>query len=337
MRSTLDYVLAYNYTYQRKRVTIMGERIAVLIPCYNEEQTVQNVIKAFKMVLPSAIIYVYDNNSTDATVQLAKNAGAMVYHEYRQGKGNVVRSMFRDIEAECYIMVDGDNTYPAEAAVKMCSLVLEKKADMVIGDRLSSTYYTENKRRFHSFGNDLVCKFINFLWKPKESILDVMTGMRAFSPLFVKSFPVLSKGFEIETEMTIHALDNNLLIYSVPIQYKDRPQGSHSKLSTYRDGFKVLLTIFNMFKDYKPLKFFGTFSLLLGLIALALFIPVFFEFLITGLVPRFPTLIVSVVMMLAAFLSFVCGLILDTHAKNNRKSFEIQMNIIKMLIGQNRY
>ena len=310
----------------------MNKRIAVLIPCYNEEQTVQDVVSSFKEALPSAVIYVYDNNSTDATARLAMNVGAIVQQEYRQGKGNVVRSMFRDIDADCYILVDGDNTYPAEAAVEMCKLVLEKKADMVIGDRLSSTYFEENKRRFHSFGNDLVRKSINFLWEPKEPILDVMTGMRAFSPLFVKCFPVLSKGFEIETEMTIHALDNNLLIYSIPIQYKDRPQGSHSKLNTYRDGFKVLLTIFNLFRDYKPLKFFGSFSLILGIVSLTLFIPVFLEFLKTGLVPRFPTLIVSVVMMLAAFLSFVCGLILDTNAKNVRKIFEVQMNIIKMLI-----
>lgn len=312
----------------------MNGQIAVLIPCYNEEQTIQQVICSFKKALPSAAIYVYDNNSTDMTAQLSENAGAVVRHEYRQGKGNVVRSMFRDIEADCYIMVDGDNTYPAEAAIEMCRLVIENKVDMVIGDRLSSTYFMENKRLFHSFGNELVRKSINFLWKPKEPVLDVMTGMRAFSPLFVKSFPVLSKGFEIETEMTIHALDNNLLIYSVPVQYKDRPQGSDSKLNTYRDGVKVLLTIFNLFRDYKPLKFFGTFSSVLLIISLALFIPVLLEFLKTGLVPRFPTLIVSVVMMLAAFLSFVCGLILDTNAKNNRKNFEVQMNIIKMLLSK---
>ena len=308
------------------------KRIAVLIPCYNEAQTVQDVVCSFKQRLPEAKIYVYDNNSTDDTARLAKDAGAVVCHEYRQGKGNVVRSMFRDIEADCYIMVDGDNTYPAEAATEMCNLVLEKKIDMVIGDRLSSTYFKENKRPFHSFGNDLVRKFINLLWKPKEPILDVMTGMRAFSPLFIKSFPILSKGFEIETEMTIHALDNNLLIFSIPIQYKDRPHGSHSKLNTYRDGAKVLLTIFNLFRDYKPLRFFGVFSLLLGAISIVLFIPVFLEFLKTGMVPRFPTLIVSVVMMLAAFLSFVCGLILDTHAKSNRKNFEVQLNIIKLLL-----
>ena len=257
------------------------KRIAVLIPCYNEAQTVQDVVCSFKQRLPEAEIYVYDNNSTDDTARLAKEAGAIVRHEYRQGKGNVVRSMFRDIEADCYLIVDGDNTYPAEAAAEMCNLILEKKVDMVIGDR---------------------------------------------------RFPILSKGFEIETEMTIHALDNNLLIYSIPIQYKDRPQGSHSKLDTYRDGARVLLTIFNLFRDYKPLRFFGVFSLLLGAISIVLFIPVFLEFLKTGMVPRFPTLIVSVVMMLGAFLSFVCGLILDTHAKSNRKNFEVQLNIIKLLL-----
>ena len=308
------------------------KRIAVLIPCYNEAQTVRDVVSSFKQKLPEAEIYVYDNNSTDDTARLAKEAGAIVCHEYRQGKGNVVRSMFRDIEADCYLMVDGDNTYPAEAAAQMCNLVLEKKIDMVIGDRLSSTYFVENKRPLHNFGNDLVRKFINFLWKPKEPILDVMTGMRAFSPLFVKSFPALSKGFEIETEMTIHVLDNNFLFYNIPIQYKDRPQGSHSKLNTYRDGVKVLLTIFNLFRDYKPLRFFGAFSFILGVVSLVLFVPVFFEFLKIGMVPRFPTLIVSVVMMLGSFLSFVCGLILDTHAKSNRKNFEVQLNIIKLLL-----
>ena len=310
----------------------MNEKIAILLPCYNEAKTIGDVVASFKKYLPNAEIYVYDNNSTDLTVCIAQKAGAFVCHEYRQGKGNVVRSMFREIDADCYLMVDGDNTYPADVAVEMCQLVLEGKADMVIGDRLSSTYFIENKRLFHSFGNDLVRTVINFLWKPKKPILDVMTGMRAFSPLFVKSFPILSKGFEIETEMTIHALDNNFLIQSIPIQYKDRPQGSHSKLNTYSDGAKVLLTIFNLFKDYKPLKFFGVLSAFLGVFSLILFIPVFSEFLQTGLVPRFPTLIVSVVMMLAAFLSLVCGLILDTNAKNNRKNFELQLNIIKMFL-----
>ena len=315
-------------------MVIVESLVAVLVPCYNEEQTVYEVVSAFKKALPDAAVYVYDNNSTDHTAEIAKQAGAIVRHEYRQGKGNVVRSMFRDIEADCYVMVDGDNTYPADVAKEMCALVLDGKADMVIGDRLSSTYFAENKRRFHNFGNDMVRKVINFLWKPKEPILDVMTGLRAFSPLFVKSFPVLSQGFEVETEMTIHALDNNLLIRSIPVQYRDRPEGSQSKLKTYSDGAKVLLTIFNLFRDYKPLKFFGTLAALLAIVSLILFLPVFSEFLQTGMVPRFPTLIVSVVMMLAAFLSVVCGLILDTNAKNNRKNFEIQMNILKILLNR---
>lgn len=310
----------------------MKKKIAVLVPCYNEANTVKDVVLSFRNVLSDAEIYVYDNNSTDGTAAIAEAAGAVVCREYRQGKGNVVRSMFREIEADCYLMVDGDNTYPADVAAEMCRLVLEGEADMVIGDRLSSTYFVENKRLFHNFGNNLVRKAINFLWKPKDPILDVMTGMRAFSPLFVKSFPVLSQGFEIETEMTIHALDHNFLVRSIPVQYKDRPTGSHSKLNTYSDGAKVLLTIFNLFRDYKPLKFFGTLSVILGILSLALFIPVFSEFLRTGLVPRFPTLIVSVVMMLAAFLSLVCGLILDTNAKNSRKNFEVQMNILRLLL-----
>lgn len=308
------------------------DRIAILIPCYNESITIEKVIIDYKKALPEAAIYVYDNNSTDYTDEIARNAGAIVRYEYRQGKGNVIRSMFRDIEADCYLMIDGDDTYPAENAKEMCDLVLQGKADMVIGDRLSSTYFEENKRPFHNFGNEIVRRSINVLWHPKKQILDVMTGYRAFSPMFVKSFPILSRGFEIETEMTIHALDKNLLIQSMPVQYRDRPVGSESKLNTYTDGMRVLLTIFNLYRDYQPLKFFGLISVLLGLFSLGLFIPVFTEFLRTGLVPRFPTLIVSTVMMLAAFLSLVCGLILDTHAKNSRKNFEVQMNIISMML-----
>ena len=307
-------------------------KIAVLIPCFNESLTIEKVVKDYKKALPNAEVYVYDNNSTDHTDEIARNAGAIVRYEYRQGKGNVIRSMFRDIEADCYLMIDGDDTYPAENAKEMCELVLQGKADMVIGDRLSSTYFEENKRPFHNVGNEIVRRSINVLWHPKKQILDVMTGYRAFSPMFVKSFPILSKGFEIETEMTIHALDKNLLIQSMPVQYRDRPAGSESKLNTYTDGMKVLLTIFNLYRDYQPLKFFGMIALLLAVVSLILFVPVFTEFLKTGLVPRFPTLIVSTVMMLTAFLSLVCGLILDTHAKNSRKSFEVQMNIIRMML-----
>ncbi len=307
-------------------------RIAVLIPCYNESLTIAKVVNDYRAVLPDADIYVYDNNSVDHTDEIARDAGAIVKYERRQGKGNVIRSMFRDIEADCYLMIDGDDTYPAENAVELCKYVLEYGADMVIGDRLSSTYFAENKRPFHNFGNVIVRKSINTLWHPKEEILDVMTGYRAFSPLFVKSFPILSKGFEIETEMTIHALDHNLLVKSIPVMYRDRPQGSVSKLNTYTDGMKVLLTIFNLYRDYQPLKFFGLLGALLILISLGMFMPVFMEYLYTGLVPRMPTLVISAFFMLAAIMSLVCALILDTNAKNTRKNFEIQMNMLRLLM-----
>lgn len=311
-------------------------KIAVLIPCYNESKTIEKVVKDYKQALPEADIYVYDNNSSDDTDKIAKAAGAIVKYEYRQGKGNVIRSMFRDINADCYLMIDGDDTYPAENAREMCDLILQGKADMVIGDRLSSTYFEENKRPFHGFGNVLVRKFINMFWgNNKNIIVDVMTGYRAFSPMFVKTFPVLSKGFEIETEMTIHALDKNLLLKSVPVSYRDRPEGSFSKLNTYTDGFKVLLTIFILYKNYKPLKFFGSIGLILALLALVMFIPVFAEYLQTGLVPKLPTLVVSSIMMLAAFLSFVCGLILDTENQKDKQFFELQMNLIKMIQSKN--
>lgn len=306
-------------------------KIAVLIPCYNEGKTIKKVVQDYQRALPEADIYVYDNNSQDGTDAIARAAGAIVKYEYRQGKGNVIRSMFRDIDADCYLMIDGDDTYPAENAKEMCGLVMAGKADMVIGDRLSSTYFEENTRAFHGFGNVLVRKFINAFWGDTAHIYDVMTGYRTFSPLFVKTFPVLSKGFEIETEMTIHALDKNLLLRSVPVQYRDRPTGSFSKLNTFTDGMKVLITIFMLYKNYKPLKFFSALGLILALVAIGLFIPVFSEYLATGLVPRFPTLVVSSVMMLAACLSFVCGFILDTAALKDRQFFELQMNIIKML------
>ncbi len=307
----------------------MMPKIAVLIPCYNESQTIAKVVRDYRQALPDATIYVYDNNSVDGTDEIARAAGAIVRYEYRQGKGNVIRTMFRDIDADCYLMIDGDDTYPAENAREMCDLILSGAADMVIGDRLSSTYFTENKRPFHNVGNVMVRKFINMFWRPKNPILDVMTGYRAFSPLFVKSFPVLSKGFEIETEMTIHALDKNFLLKSVPVNYRDRPAGSESKLNTYVDGAKVIMTIFNLYRDYKPLQFFGAIALILSLVALILFLPVFFQYLETSLVPRFPTLIVSGFLMLASLLSFACGLILDTIAKNNRKTFELHMNLLK--------
>ncbi len=307
------------------------KRIAVLIPCYNESQTVAKVIGDYKLALPEAEVYVYDNNSTDGTDTIARENGAIVRYEHRQGKGNVIRTMFRDIDADCYLIVDGDDTYPAENARVMCDAVLNDGADMVIGDRLSSNYFTENKRPFHNFGNDFVRKAINMLWHPKEKILDVFTGYRALSPMFAKTFPILSQGFEIEAEMTIHALDKNLLVRSIPVTYRDRPTGSVSKLNTYRDGIKVLLTVFNLYRNYQPLRFFGMVSVLLLLVSLGLFAPVLTEYIQTGLVERFPTLIVSGFCVVAALLAFMCGLILDTHAKNSRKNFELHMNLIKML------
>ncbi len=308
-------------------------QIAVLIPCWNEALTIDKVVKDFKRVLPEATIYVYDNNSTDGTGDIARNAGAIVKREYRQGKGNVIRSMFRDINADCYVMVDGDDTYPAEFARKMVDMVLDGKADMVIGDRLSSTYFEENKRPFHNSGNILVRRFINMFWGENSyEIKDVMTGYRAFSPMFVKTFPILSKGFEIETEMTIHALDKNLLLANVPVTYRDRPKGSSSKLHTFRDGAKVLKTIFMLYKDYRPMHFFSWTALFLAVISLGLFLPVFHEYLYTGLVPKLPTLMTSGFFMMTAAISLGIGLVLDTEVKNNRKNLEIQMNMIAMLL-----
>ena len=310
------------------------KKIAVLIPCYNEAATIADVVADYRDALPDADIYVFDNNSTDETAQSARGRGANVRRERRQGKGNVIRTMFRDIDADCYLMVDGDNTYPAENARAMCDMVLAGEADMAIGDRLSATYYTENKRPFHNFGNTLVRRAINTLWRPASPVLDVMTGYRAFSPMFVKTFPVLSQGFEIETEMTIHALDKNLLIASVPVQYRDRPEGSESKLNTVADGIKVLATIFRLYRDYRPFRFFGTIFTALFLFSLLLFLPIFSEYIATGLVPRLPTFVASAFLMIAAFLSLVCGFVLETNAANSRKNLEIQMNIIRLLLRE---
>lgn len=322
----------HSFCVVRKRISMKNKnRIAVLIPCYNESLTIEKVVKDFKALLPEADIYVYDNNSSDNTAQIAKSAGAIVKHEYRQGKGNVIRSMFRDIDADCYLMVDGDDTYPADNARDMADLILRGKADMVVGDRLSSTYFEENKRLFHNSGNVIVKQFINMFWGNKVKIKDVMTGYRAFSPLFVKTFPILSKGFEIETEMTIHALDKNFLIASMPVQYRDRPAGSVSKLNTYSDGIKVLMTIFRLYKDYKPLHFFTMVAVILALISLIFFIPVFGEYIFTGLVPKLPTLIMAGFTMMGALMSLGVGLVLDTEVKNSKKNFEIQMNLISLL------
>ena len=302
------------------------DKIAVLIPCYNEEKTIEKVVKDFREVLPESRIHVYDNNSTDRTGEIAEKAGAIVRQEYKQGKGNVIRRMFREIDAQCYIMADGDDTYPAASAIEMSQLVLEKKADMVVGDRLSSTYYQENTRPFHNFGNNLVRKVINYIFK--SDVKDIMTGYRAFSYQFVKTFPVLSQGFEIETEMTIHAVDKNMSIENVIVNYKDRPQGSESKLNTYSDGFKILLTIFNMFRRYKPLRFFTSFALILAMFASVLFIPVFLSFLAVRRVDRFPTLIASGFIMMSSIIAFFMGLLLDDSKNKSSQEFEYKLQMI---------
>ncbi len=299
------------------------DRIAILVPCYNEAQTIRKVIKDFKKALPEAVIYVYDNNSSDDTAYIAQEAGAVVRCEYYQGKGNVVRRMFREINAECYVLVDGDDTYPVECVVDMVDKVLNKHVDMVVGDRLSSTYAQENKRPFHNFGNNLVKKSINLLFK--SSINDIMTGYRAFSYEFVKTFPVLSKGFEIETEMTIHAVDKKMYVDNTIIEYRDRPEGSESKLNTYSDGFKVLMTIFRLFRSYRPMAFFSILSGILVVIAAILFIPVLIEYIHTGLVLKFPTLIVSGFAFIAAIQSMFGGLILDDIMQKNRQDFEFKL------------
>lgn len=303
------------------------KKIAVLIPCFNEAVTIEKVISDYKKALPEADIYVYDNNSIDDTAQIAEKAGAIVKKETRQGKGNVIRSMFRDIQADCYLMIDGDDTYPAENARDLVNAVLNDGADMVIGDRLSSTYFTENKRPFHNFGNVLVRRLINFLFK--ANIKDIMTGYRAFSYEFVKSFPVLSKGFEIETEMSIFAVDKNFKIIELPVNYRDRPDGSESKLNTFSDGFKVLHTIVDLFKYYKPSIFFFAFALIFLLVSIVLFVPVLFEYSKTGLVAKFPTLIVSGTFMISSLLSFSVGVILDTQNKSQKQLFELYLNQLK--------
>lgn len=304
-------------------------KVAVLIPCYNESKTIEKVVRDYRAALPEAEIFVYDNNSTDGTDQIARDAGATVRYEYRQGKGNVIRTMFREVEADCCVMIDGDDTYPAEHAREMVEWVLEKHVDMVVGDRLSATYYEENKRPFHNMGNRMVKRMVNTLFKGQMS--DIMTGYRAFSYQFVKSFPVLSKGFEIETEMTIHALDKNLSVKSVAVEYRDRPVDSPSKLNTYSDGFKVLRTIIRLYKEYRPLSFFGLFAVLFSVVGGCMFISVFAEFIQTALVPRFPTLIVSGILFVLALLMLVCGLILDTVVRKHRQQFEIDLNLLKLL------
>ena len=310
------------------------DKIAVLIPCYNEAQTIEKVVTDFKAALPEAVIYVYDNNSTDNTAELARKAGAVVRYEHQQGKGNVVRRMFQEIEAECYVMADGDDPYPAHNAPALVRHVLEGQADMVVGDRLSATYFTENKRPFHNFGNSLVRWCINHIFK--SDIKDVMTGYRAFSYRFVKTFPVVSHGFEIETEMTIHAITMNMLVKNELVDYRDRPEGSVSKLNTVSDGIKVLMTIFNLFRNYKPMQFFSALALVLVIIDAAVFIPlVLIPFNQTGLVERFPTLIVCGFVAIAAILSFFNGMVLDAIMQKERREFEFRLMLLNLL-GKNK-
>lgn len=306
------------------------DNIAILVPCYNEEHTIQKVITDFRTILPEAAIYVYDNNCTDRTAEFARKAGACVKREYMQGKGNVVRRMFQDIDAKCYILVDGDDTYPAEAAASMIDKVLYHKSDMVIGDRLSSTYFTENKRPLHGFGNKLVRSLINHIFH--SDIRDIMTGYRAFSYRFVKTLPITSRGFEIETEMTIHAISNNLQIENVIVDYRDRPAQSESKLNTIFDGIKVIGTLFNLYRNYRPLAFFSLFAAILAVISIGMFIPlVWIPFKETGLVERFPTLIVCGFLFIAALLSLFGGFILDKIRMKERREFEFRLTLIESL------
>ncbi len=302
------------------------DKIAVLIPCYNESQTITKVVQDVKDALPQAVIYVYDNNSTDGTAELAEKAGAVVRYEYQQGKGNVIRRMFREIDAECYLMIDGDDTYPLDCAREMVDKVLERHADMVVGDRLSSTYFTENKRPFHNFGNSLMRTGINSLFH--SDIKDIMTGYRAFGYEFVKTFPVFSKGFEIETEMTIHAVNYNMQVENVIVEYRDRPEGSESKLNTYSDGMRVIRKMFQLYRNYKPMRFFGLVCALLVLIAAIVMVPVVAVYLETGLVPRFPTLIICGFMVLAGIVSFFVGTMLEVMAAKDRKDFEYRLSCV---------
>lgn len=305
-----------------KEITM--DKIAVLIPCYNEEKTIAKVVTDVRQALPEAIVYVYNNNSTDRTAEIAAECGAVVRNEYKQGKGNVIRRMFREISAECYLMIDGDDTYPLDCAREMVNLVLDHGADMVVGDRLSSTYFSENKRPFHNFGNSLMRAGINSLFR--SDIKDIMTGYRAFSYEFVKTFPVFSKGFEIETEMTIHAVNYNMQVENVVVEYRDRPEGSVSKLNTYSDGAKVIRKMLQLYKNYKPLGFFGLLGFILIAVAAAVFVPVGIEYLETGLVERFPTLIVCGFMVMAGLLSFFAGMILEVIAAKDRRDFEYRLN-----------
>lgn len=310
-----------------ERILIM-DKIAVLIPCYNEALTINKVITDWKKELPEAVIYVYDNNSTDGTDKIAEQAGAIVRYERQQGKGNVVRRMFREIDAECYLMIDGDDTYPAEMGHILANAVLSEHIDMVIGDRLSSTYFEENKRPFHNFGNSLVRMCVNYLFHC--DIRDIMTGYRAFSYQFVKTFSVLSKGFEIETEMSVHAVDKNMSIKNIVIEYRDRPEGSESKLNTYSDGVRVLRTISKLYRDYRPQYFFGIIGVFLILLATIFFLPIMLEYVRTGLVPQLPTLIVCGFCVIAALLSIFSGFILQVINAKSKQDFEFRLQTVQM-------
>lgn len=304
----------------------MDKRIAVLLPCYNEALTIGKVVKDFKIALPKASIYVYDNNSSDGSGDIAAKLGAVVRRVSQQGKGHVVRRMFQEIDADIYVMVDSDDTYPADEVLKLIQPVAYGEADMVIGDRLSSTYMTENKRPGHNFGNMLVCGLIKWLWR--YPVRDVMTGYRVFSRRFVKTCPVLSDGFEIETEMTLHTLDKRLCLKEIPVQYRDRPMGSVSKLNTLSDGVRVLKTIFNMFRFYRPFAFFGIIGAVLSITSVVMAWPVFAEYFRSGTVPRFPTLIVACFLFTAALLSFGVALILDAVKKQSDQAFELSLSNI---------
>ena len=304
-------------------------KTAILVPCYNESATIEKVVRDFKETMPHADVYVYDNNSTDRSDEIAKNAGAIVKYEYKQGKGNVVKSMFKDIKADCYIMVDGDDTYPVESAVEFEEIILSGKADMVIGDRLSSTYFEENDRPFHNTGNKVVRKSINLFFK--SDLHDIMTGMRAFSYDFVKSFPIQSKEFEIETEMSVFALMNNFKIVEIPIQYRDRIEGSESKLNTYSDGFKVIMMIFALIRDERPLFFFSFISLILLIISGFYFFPILFNYFSTGIVLKIPTLIVISTVVIVAALIFFVGVILHVLKRQHAENLEHHLILLNEL------
>ena len=300
------------------------QKIAVLIPCYNEEYTIEKVVNDFKKELPKANIYVYDNNSKDKTIEKAKKAGAIVRSESRQGNGNVIRTLFNEIEADIYVIVDGDDTYQAEYVHQLIEPIIENQADMTVGDRLSNgTYQQKNKRHFHNFGNKLVRKSINTLFNSK--LRDIMTGYRAFNKRFVKNMPVMSANFELETEMTLFALDKKYRIKEIPIEFRERPEGSKSKVNTFTDGMKVIKTIIKMFKDYRPLKFFSIIFIILFSIGILVGIPVIIEFYKTGYITKMPSAILATGIITLSVISEQCGLILHTIVKLDKQNYELNL------------